>query len=251
VYDGADISAVLHTWRTWAPRLPEETTTSFAILRAPNAPEVPEPLRGRLTVHIRFAHLGTDLEAELLLQPIRAAAPALIDDVHRRPYTEADAIHQDPVEPVPFLEAGGLLSDLSAESLDALIAAAGPGVDVPLILVEIRLLGGQLSRQPKHPNAVPGRDAAFNLLMIGVGVPALASVTRAAFDRVLDAVASDLTGNHLPNMIGSTIDPAEIANTWPAATLQRLREVKRAWDPDNVFRLGHVVPVAPIPSPRS
>src|SRR4051794_7286263 len=243
-YDGAHAAAVLHAWRAWAATLPDETTTSFALKRLPDVPAVPEPLRGRLTVHVRFAHVGTDLEADLLLQPMRAAAPVLIDDVHRRPYTESDAIHQDPVDPVPFLEAGGLLADLSAASLDGMVATAGSDVDVPLILVEVRLLGGQLARQPEHPNAVPGRDAAFNLLMIGLGTPELAAVTRGATDRVLDAVASDLTGTHLPNMIGSTTDPAEIAHTWPAATLQRLRQVKRVWDPDNVFRIGHVVPVA-------
>ena len=64
----------------------------------------------------------------------RAAAPVLIDDVHRRPYTESDAIHQDPVDPVPFLEAGGLLGDLSVESLDALIAtAAGLFAAIPAV----------------------------------------------------------------------------------------------------------------------
>ena len=248
VYDGAHTAAVLHAWRAWATGLPEETTTSFALKRLPDIPDVPEPLRGRLSVHVRFAHLGSDLEAELLLQPLRAAAPVLVDDVRRRPVTESDAIHQDPVDPVPFLEAGGLLGDLSAAALDGLIAAAGPDVDVPLIVVEVRLLGGQLAREPEHPNAVSGRDAAFNLLTIGLGTPDLADATRAAASRVLAAVAPELTGGHLPNFLGSTTDPAAIAHAWPAATRQRLRAVKRAWDPDNVFRLGHVVTVPAVPT---
>jgi FAD/FMN-containing dehydrogenase len=251
VYDGEHTSAVLHAWRRMALQLPEETTTSFAMLRLPDAPHVPPPLRGRLTTHIRFAHLGTDLEAELLLQPVRDAAPAIVDDVVRRPYTEADRIHNDPVDPTPFFESGGLLGDLSADALDALIAAAGPGTDPGVFVVEVRLLGGQLARQPEHPNAVPGRDAAFNLLLVGLGTPDAIATTRAGANRVLAAVAPELTGQHLANFIGSTTDPAEIAHAWSRETAQRLGALKQTWDPENVFRIGHVISPATVPAQRS
>ncbi|MDT7571263.1 MAG: hypothetical protein QOE05_1437 [Actinomycetota bacterium] len=251
VFDGDDTTAVLHAWRQMTQHLPDETSTSFALLRAPDAPDVPPFLRGRLTTHIRFAHLGTDLEAELLLQSARDAAPAIVDDVHRRPYTEADAIHNDPVDPTPFYESGGLLGALPTDALDALIAAAGPGADPGVFLVEVRLLGGQLAREPEHPNAVPGRDAAFNLLMVGLGLPHVVDATRAGADRVLAAVAPELTGRHLANFIGSTTDPAEIAHAYPRDTVRRLRALKSAWDPENVFRIGHVISPAAVPTQRS
>ncbi|MDT7537456.1 MAG: hypothetical protein QOI82_1041 [Actinomycetota bacterium] len=241
VFDGSHTPAVLHAWREMTQQLPDETSTSFALLRLPDVPDVPPFLRGKLTTHIRFAHLGTDLEADLLLQPVRDAAPLLVDDVHRRPYTEADAIHNDPVDPQPFLEAGGLLGDLSADALDGLIAAAGPGVDVPLTVVEVRLLGGQIAREPQHPNAVPGRDAAFNIEIIGHATGGAAPIARAAANRVLASLAPELTGNKLANFIGSTTDPAEIARAWSYGTRARLRALKQTWDPGNVFRLGHVI----------
>jgi FAD/FMN-containing dehydrogenase len=251
VFDGAHTSAVLHAWREMVRSVPEETSTSFALLRLPDLPHVPPPLRGRLTTHIRFAHLGTDLEADLLLQPIRAVAAAIVDDVHRRPYSEADAIHNDPLPPQPFVESGGMLADLSPAALDALIAAAGPDADLPLTVVEIRLLGGQLSRQPEHPNAVPGRDGAFNLEMIGHASPEAVPAVLAAGQKVLTAIGPDLTGHKLANFIGSTTDPADVMRAYPFGTVARLRALKRTWDPDNVFRIGHVISPAALPGQRT
>ncbi|MDT7547122.1 MAG: hypothetical protein QOE99_3232 [Actinomycetota bacterium] len=250
-FDGSHTAAVLHAWRDMAASLPEETSTSFALLRLPDAPHIPPPLRGRLTTHIRFSHLGTDLEAELLLQPVRDAAPAIADDVQRRPYSEADVIHKDPVDPTPFFESGGLLGDLSAEALDGLIAAAGPGADPGVFLVEVRLLGGQLDRQPEPPNAVPGRGAAYNLLMVGLGTPDVIDATRAGANRVLAALAPELTGQHLANFIGSTTDPADVLRAYSFGTVARLRALKRTWDPENVFRIGHVISAAAVPAQRS
>ena len=241
VFEPQHAAAVLQAWQALAPTLPEETTTSFALKRLPDIPDVPEPVRGRLTVHVRFAHLGTDLEGSLLLQPVRGAAPVLIDDVHRRPYSEADAIHQDPVNPVPFWETGGLLHAFTGESVERLLAVAGRDAELPLLVVEVRLMGGQLARQPEHPNAVPGRDAAYNLFAVGIDVPPTATAVRAAGAAVLDALRPELTGRHMANFIGSTTDPAVVLNSYEPETARRLQALKRAWDPTDTFRIGHVV----------
>ena len=71
---------------------------------------------------------------------------------------EMDAIHMDPVDPMPAWEKGMLLTDLPEEAVDALLAAAGPQLEIPLIMAEIRLMGGALGRPAKVPNAVAGRE---------------------------------------------------------------------------------------------
>ena len=52
---------------------------------------------------------------------------------------------------------------------------------------------------------------------------------------------STLTGQHLANFIGSTTHPDEIAHAWSVGTRARLRALKSTWDPENVFRIGHVI----------
>lgn len=39
-------------------------------------------------------------------------------------------------------------------------AGAGPGVEVPLAVLEVRLMGGALGRPAQVTNAVAGRDGA-------------------------------------------------------------------------------------------
>ena len=49
-YDAADASTVLHAWREWVETVPEEMTSSVALLRLPDAEFVPEPLARQATI---------------------------------------------------------------------------------------------------------------------------------------------------------------------------------------------------------
>jgi FAD/FMN-containing dehydrogenase len=59
-FAGSDAPAVLHAFREWAPTLPEEVSTSIAIMRMPPLEELPPPLRGQTVVHLRYAYSGDD-----------------------------------------------------------------------------------------------------------------------------------------------------------------------------------------------
>jgi hypothetical protein len=58
---------------------------------------------------------------------------------------------------------------------------------------------------------------------------------------LLDAVAPWRSPMTLPNFLGRSCTPAEVAAAWPSDTLDRLLAVKRAWDPGNQFRVGHAL----------
>lgn len=242
-YGAEDAAAVLHAYRRWTGTLPEATGTSVAMLRLPPLPELPPQLRGRFVVHLRFTHLGGAQEAEGLLAPMRAAAEPILDTVARLPFTALDTVHNDPVTPMPTWDRGTLLRELTAETVEAILAVAGPAADVPLAVVELRQLGGALGRAPERPNAVGGRDAAFSVLVIGAPVPELLeTVIPATGQAVLDALAPWSTGGSLLNFQGSALAPAQLARAWPEPVLRRLAELKDRYDPARVFRLGHVVP---------
>ncbi|WP_238011207.1 FAD-binding oxidoreductase [Dactylosporangium sp. AC04546] len=226
---------VLHRYREWAPTLPERTNTSIAALRLPPLPQLPEPLRGAYVVHLRFAHLGPAEEGAELLAPMRAVAPALIDAVGELPYQAIDAVHQDPVDPMPSRERGALLGDLSAETIDRLLEVAGPQVaDIPVIMVELRLMGGALSRPAAVPNAVSGRGAAYSLFVIGLGVPELAPVVDAVSAGIVAAAAADTVPGGLVNFSGSAVHEELLAN-WSQPDRDRLLRIKRSYDPTNLF----------------
>lgn len=230
---------VLHSFRTWAPTLPDRAGTSVALMNLPPFEHLPEPIRGKYVAMLRFAHNGGEAEGAELLAPMLDAGEVLLSGVGPMPYSQSDLIHQDPTDPLPVWERGGLLRELSAEAVEALLAVAGPETNPFLTMVELRLMGGALGRQPRVPNAVPGREAAYTLLALGALAPEIAERVPAAGEAVLSAMEGWSTGTVQLNWLGETATPADVARAWTPETHRRLMEVKRAVDPDNVFRFGH------------
>jgi len=158
------------------------------------------------------------------------------------PFTESDSIHMDPVDPTPSWHDGRLLGSFPAEAVDALLATAGPDVDVPLVFAEVRHMGGALGRQPLVPNAVAGRGAAFSLFVLGPGIPGVVEAVEAAGARVITALEPWHTSERLFNFLGTTDKgPAAVMAAYPADVTAALLELKDRFDPQNLFRHGHAL----------
>jgi hypothetical protein len=226
-FPAAAAREVLHAWRTWAPTLPDDASTSVALLQLPPDPALPEPLRGQYAVHVRFTHLGTAAEGEALLAPMRAVAEPLLDAVGEMPYAAIDAVHMDPPQPLPFADRGATLASLPAEAVDALLGVAGSDAGSPLAIVELRLLGGAIARAPQVPNAVEGRDAAFSLFAIGV----LAGPPAAAVPGALKGVAAAVE----PWTSGALVNFPADGDPWNGPDRDRLEEIVVRHDPAGTF----------------
>ncbi|WP_078965852.1 bagremycin/ferroverdin biosynthesis FAD-dependent oxygenase BagG/FevA2 [Streptomyces aureocirculatus] len=236
-FPGDAAADVLHAWRAWTASVPDELTSSFALLRLPDIEAVPDFLRGRLTAHIRIAHLGSAAAGEELVAPLRAAAPLVVDTLAVIPYTRSGEIHTDPIEPMPYHARSLMLRGLDETVADGLLALAGPGADCIDLMVELRQLGGALGRPAAVPNAVDHRDAAFALSTVSLpdGRPPL----------VVDGMAPWGTGRRLLNFLAGP-DTAHLARTgYEPATYDRLADVKARVDPKNLFRFNHNIPPRP------
>lgn len=241
-FAGSSGAAVLHAFRSWAPTLPEEVTTSIAVLRLPVMEELPPPLRGQTVVHLRFASCGlSPAEADRLLAPMKAAGEIVLGYVGPILPTELDSVHMDPVDPMPAWEKGMLLRELTEETVEAFLATAGPQLDVPLVMAEIRLMGGALGRPAPVPNAVAGRDAGWSVFVLGPAVPGLTEIVSAVGRGVLAALAPWAAQGCLVNFLGDVSGPGEVRAAYPPAVAERLLEVKNRFDPDRVFGFGHAL----------
>lgn len=238
-FDGQHAARLLDAYRTWAPSLPDATTTTFKLLRLPPLPGVPEPLREKLTVQLVVAHAGSEAEGAGLVEPMRAVAPGIIDDIRQRPYREADQLHLDPQDPLPVSETSAQLHDLTPEAADALMAVAGPGVQSPLMMVELRQLGGMLARRPAVPDAVGARGAGYCLFLLGVLMPPFAGLVPGELAAATAAMAPFANGHTFVNLHGTPGSAADRARPWPPETYQRLLRVREAYDPSGIFQFGH------------
>jgi hypothetical protein len=240
-YPEEQLAAVIAAYRGWSAGLPDACCTSLAVLRLPPRPEIPEPLRGRTVGHLRVCHLGPVAEAEALVTPMRGIAPVVLDTLGEMPYADVDSIHQDPDHPLPAYERSLLLRELTEDAVSALLDEIGPGVPSPILMCEIRHLGGALRNQPSVANAVSGRNATYSLFAVAVLAPDIAEVAPPAVDALVDRLAPWSTGQTLLNLHGRPGDEPDRARAWEPATYQRLRALRAVIDPSGALAFGHVI----------
>lgn len=239
-FDGDDAAAVTRAWVDWCRDLPEHSSTSLAYLQLPPLPHIPPPLAGRFTVAVRFASVAADEDARALIERMRAVATPLLDVVGPMPYPALSAIHADPVDPMPTHEFTALTRGLSPDAVDALLSVAGPGSGSPQTLVELRLLGGALAREPRHRSAFCHRGASFALMVAGVLAPPVAEAV-VEHARMIDrAMTPWTTGGTLPNFAAND-DPERIARCYDEDTRHWLSALAKDHDPRGVLHVGQVM----------
>jgi FAD/FMN-containing dehydrogenase len=243
-FPGERMADVLRAWTAWLPDTPEIMSSSFAVLRLPPLPEVPEPLRDVFTVSLRIAYTGTAEDGEGMIAPLRAAAPALLDTVADMPYTAVGSIYDEPTDPLPYYERSIMLREFPAEAQDKLVELVGPDSDATMWIAELRALGGAWDREPAVPNAVATRGLPYVLLGVEVGPLSEEQRLKESIAALLDGMAPWQGDRRLVNNLAPD-EAADAAAIYGPERYARLARVKKMYDPTNMFRINHnVVPAA-------
>ena len=215
---------VLETFHEITAEAPPELSVWLNRFQFPGAPPM---------VALAAAYLGeADQGAALLRRLDKVDGP--ISDI-RGVVAVADLgdIADEPANPVPGLTRAELLTGLDEEA--ARILLTDP-ID-PLFALQIRHLGGALTQ--------PGTGAAsvlaepYALYLHGSAAsPDLARTARSEQDRIVRALGTQVSGRKP----FTSLAPGETAAAaFPQQTLTRLRELKLARDPHNVFRANYPV----------
>lgn len=233
-FDAPDVRAVVRTWAAWSRLLPDQGTTSIAVMRLPALPGVPPMLADRTTLSVRFAWTGDPAEGEELLRAIRSVAAPLVDLVAVRPYAEIGIVHSDPEDPMPAVETHLLLEEFDAGTAERLLELVGPDAGTAQLMVEVRRLGGAVTTPLRGRSVFPHRDAPWTVLAVGLGIPEMADVVRADARRIVDGLAPWRRPGALPNFhAGSGPDWAR--EVFGEDGARQLREVSLRYDPDGVL----------------
>jgi FAD/FMN-containing dehydrogenase len=243
-FPGEQMADVLHAWTAWLPDTPETMISSFAALRLPPLPEVPEPLRDVFTVSLRIAYTGTSEDGERMIAPLRAVAPVILDTVAEMPYTEVASIHDEPTDPLPYYERSIMLREFPAEAQDKLVELVGPASDTTMWVAELRALGGAWDREPAVPNAVATRGLPYVLLGVEVGPLSVEQRLKESVAALLDGMAPWQGDRLLVNNLAPE-EASDAVAIYGPERYERLAGVKKTYDPTNMFRINHnVVPAA-------
>jgi FAD/FMN-containing dehydrogenase len=224
-----------------AEAAPDELSMVANVLLAPPLPFVPPERVGNPLLLVLLVHAGPLEDGVRAVAPLRALAPPVADFVRAMPFREMFTAEAQDAPP------RGVVRTFFSDSLDD--AAAGELLDrlktstALLPAAQIRVLGGAVARVPSDATAFAHRQRRLMVNVAAVYVaPEEDSVHRAWAE---DAAAALRRGEDAAyvNFLGD--EGAErVRAAYPGATWDRLAEVKRRYDPENVFRLNQNVPPA-------
>jgi FAD/FMN-containing dehydrogenase len=217
---------------------PDELTAMPTIMLTPQDPAIPDQHRGRPVVYISVAWSGPEEAGERALAPLRALAAPIIDTVTWQAYPALFSPVDREEEPTSGVSSRALFLDALDDTTIDVIERRLTEADAPRAIVQLRVLGGAMARVPGDETAFGWRDRPVLLWLITpydeLGRAADVEAWTAAFRADLRA---DGAATYV-NFMGAE-DTDAVRGAYPASAYARLRELKRRYDPDNVFRANH------------
>jgi len=187
-------------------------------------------------------HTGSPDEAERDLAPFKTWGTPLVVEVGPMPYPVMNTL-LDAAYPKGALNywLSSFTTGLSDELIDAM-AERFASVPSPMTVILLEHFHGAVTRIAPTDTAVPHRDEGWNLLLPSEWTdPAHTEANIAWTKDTYAALSEHFSGGRWLNYLGDDQDDAIRSAYGP--NYDRLVEVKRRYDPDNVFHLNHnIVP---------
>ena len=244
----AHARTALEAVAAFAHDLPDELNM-FVVGPALDAPpdREPDPALDPAVLAINFAFQGSAAEAEAAIEPLRMLRATLGVSGGFQPVSYAELQSRTGILPFGLRHwwKGHFVRELDAGAIDAVVAASQ---DVPpghsFLLIES--ITGRARAEPEGGAAFGQRGARWNVSALGIWEdPADDAANIAWVRQFADALRpSSYSGAGYGNYAQAD-EPAErIRASYGPAAYARLVEVKRRYDPDNVFRFNHNIPPA-------
>jgi FAD/FMN-containing dehydrogenase len=233
---------VWHGFRDWAEHAPDEVSTFCGCTTLPANEHTPPEIHDTPFVAVGAVYAGDRDQGMNVLQPVRELATPLADISGPLPFTAIQAAFD------PFFARGTLrsywkstyVSQLSDEVLDIVVPRAQSRPSPRIFLITF-LMGGQINRVDPEATAYSERSANWMISVDGNWHDAADDDQVIGWVRDTWSEVSKLgTGTTYLNFTGLA-DEATDAGVASAfgRNLQRLAEIKKRYDPDNLFCLNN------------
>jgi FAD/FMN-containing dehydrogenase len=241
-YPIEEAAEVMRGWRAYVEEAPDEVTSTCVTITFPANPELPEAVHDRPVIIVGAVHAGAVEEGMEVLAPLRELGTPLFDMSGPTPFV---GVQQgfDPLFPRGQLRAywkSHYLNELSDAAIDV-IAAKAQERPAPMTLVNAFHMGGEIADVGEEDTAFAERSSPYMISIDGMwgdasddeaNVEWVRSTWRDIGEHANGAVYLNFTG-----LSGEGTDAG--ADSGYGRALRRLAEVKKAYDPDNVFHLNN------------
>jgi FAD/FMN-containing dehydrogenase len=237
VHPFADARTILQEYRQALEAAPDELTCWVVMRKAPPLPFLPEEWHGKEILALAMCYCGDMAEAEQATARLRAIGTPIVDVVGLNPFTGWQQAFD------PLLTPGARnywkshdFTALSDSAIDVLIDAVGklPGPECEIFIGHV---GGAAGRVPLEATAFPQRGSHFVMNVHGrwrepVMDQACMTWARQLFEAAKPYSAGTAYVNFMPGDEPGRVETAYGSN------YRRLTEIKRRYDPQNLFRMN-------------
>ncbi|WP_255771323.1 FAD-binding oxidoreductase [Pseudarthrobacter sulfonivorans] len=232
-----DARDLLKFYRDWTSDCPDELMTIAVQRRAPALPFVPPDLVGKHVIGVTACYAGPVEDGERVLRPLKEFGSPVLDFCQPKPYLE----HQKMFDPSfphgwHYYFRACDVAGLSDEVIDV-VAEYGMRIVSPVTSIALWQMGGAVGRIDDDATAFNGRKAGFTFNINGN------STTAEGFDAEREwardywaALAPHHTGVYVNFLMEEGQE--RVRQAYGAAKYERLKALKRQYDPTNFFRLN-------------
>ena len=246
--------AALQAWRDLLPDAPRPATLTSDTMTVADPPFLPARLHGRPVVTAGFVWVGDRAEARAYLDTFRRAirSPAA-EEVDEMRYVElqsiGDARH---VHGLRRYSAGHNLAEFDDAAIDAYLVrgvpAGGPEPDWTLMPGGgFQAYGGAIAEVGEGDTAFSARDTLIEFFAGSTWADPAEDTVRMAGARTWAATLEPFSVGSYVNVIADA--DADVGRAYRSDNLARLADLKRKYDPDNVFHLNQNIKPSAEPAP--
>jgi len=245
LYPAAVAGELVRFYREFMANARDEVGTGLAFITAPPEEFVPEPVRGQPVIGVVCCYSGSVEDGQEALRPLLELPYLGVNLVQPMPYVAVQQL-LDPPNPKGMQNywTADFYEDLPDEAVEVLVEHATRPVS-PLTQIILVPGGGAIARVDEDATAFGQRTARWNIHYLSMWPDPGDTETTIAYTRALaSAMKPWSTGRAYLNFIGDEGAGRVEAAFGPAKYL-RLTELKRKWDPTNLFRHNQNIPPAP------
>jgi FAD/FMN-containing dehydrogenase len=238
IHPGEHVHEMWPIFREFAATAPEALSMIFTVAHTDRADEYPGAVVGAPMVIISYNHSGAAEDVERDIAPLLCGPkPASATATHEPYLTVQGSSDLSLAWGSRTFILGGNIADCSPAVLDAFVAHVEhvPGEST----ISITAMGGAIGRVPDDAMAYSGRTSPFDVAPdTAWSDPAFDDANADWTRQAMAIVEPDLLPGRYINELADA-GPAITRACYGDAKLERLRGLKRAWDPTNVFHLNH------------
>ncbi len=224
---------VLRFYRDFTASLPDELTAFAGLLHAPDG-------SGAKLAAIIVCHAGSLEAGAAAVAPVKRFGSPVMDVIGPMPYTAVNMMVDGgfPRGALNYWKSN-FLSTLGDAAIDTMIEHFA-GAPSPMSGLLLEHFHGAATRVGPTETAFPHRAVGYNFLAVGEWMEASATTANVAWTRGAYAALAPhfAAGRYVNYLNAEEMDQAGAVEAAFGPNWKRLREVKRRYDPENVFHLN-------------